>query len=379
MPPKSFGVVGKTAGLLLSNPYLCQLLIGRRMNGQGLKQRVKSTLFFHLHHLGVFGFIIRLLSKFRRQHPCVILLYHRIVDDNTRYLDKGPGMHHHIRDFEKEIPYLKKNFQILSMDEVVQRMKAGVGFDRPSVAITFDDGYLDNYTLAYPVLRKHGVPATIYLTTSLIGTNGRTWPDQIEHALLQTNRDYFAMPELLGEKQISIRTNEEKRAVCIELASRLKSIPDVSRKKLLNDIFEGLGMNGSNPSPGMRMMLNWDEVREMAANGITFGSHSHTHPILSKMPLEEAKDEILISKTTIEQQLGMEVKHFAYPNGRAEDFSEELREYCREIGFESVASVIHGVNNGGADEALSLKRIPATRPIGFFSSELLKQLSQRKH
>jgi peptidoglycan/xylan/chitin deacetylase (PgdA/CDA1 family) len=282
-------------------------------------------------------------------------------------------MHHHIRDFEKEIPYLKKHYQVLPMDEVVARIKSGKGFDRPTVAITFDDGYRDNFTLAYPVLQRHGVPATIYLATSLIGSEGRTWTDQIEHVLLQTQREYFSLPELYGEKKISIKTKGEKQAVCIELADRLKSMPDTSRKEILHSIFKNLGVNGGAQSEsGPRMMLRWDEVRKMAGNGITFGSHGHTHQILSKMPLQAAKEEILISKRIIEEQLGLEVRHFAYPNGRAEDFSEELRRHCAEIGCDSVASVIYGSNNGVCGNKYSLRRISAISPIWLLPGRVSK-------
>jgi peptidoglycan/xylan/chitin deacetylase (PgdA/CDA1 family) len=354
--------------------------MGFRMNKQVLRKKIKNTLFFLFHYLGIFGFALRILGRIRRQHPCIILLYHRIVDDQTKYLDKGPGMHHHVRDFAQEIPYLKKHYQVLPMDEVVAHIKSGKGFDRPTVAITFDDGYRDNYTIAYPVLKKYDVPATIFLTTSLIGSEERTWTDQIEHALLQTYREYVVVPALFGEERISIRTKGEKRSICIELASKLKSMPDSRRKELLRDIFESLRVNGSDPvEPGKRIMLNWDEVREMARNGITFGNHSHTHPILSRMSVQEAKEEILISKKIIEDQLGFEVKHFAYPNGRAEDFTEEMRDYCQEIGFDSVASVIFGVNTVRDNSTFSLRRVPATRPVELFAGELLKQFIRSKN
>lgn len=342
------------------------------MKKRQLKKTTKDIVYFLIYYSGVTNLLLTLLTKARQTHPCIILLYHRIVEDNTKYLDKGPGMHHHIRDFEEEIPYLKKHYQVLPMDEVIAQIKSGKGFDRPTVAITFDDGYLDNYTLAYPVLKKYGIPATIYLTTSLIDTDERTWTDQIEHALLQTHREYFVVPALFGEQKISIRTNEEKRTVCIGLASKLKAVADMKRKELLRDIFEGLGINGSNPLERRpRIMLNWDEVREMAGNGITFGSHSHTHPILSRMPLQEAKEDILISKRIIEEQLGTKVKHFAYPNGRAEDFSEDLRDHCQKIGFESVASVVYGSNCGNTND-FYLKRIVATSPIWMFAGSVAR-------
>jgi peptidoglycan/xylan/chitin deacetylase (PgdA/CDA1 family) len=147
-------------------------------------------------------------------------------------------------------------------------------------------------------------------------------------------------------------------------------MPDVRCKELLQGIFERLDFHPNEAKT--RMMLNWDEVRVMAGNGITFGSHSHTHPILSRMPVAEAKEELLDSKKIIEEQLGQQVKHFAYPNGRIEDFSEELRNYSENIGFESVASVIHGSNNSVNGNQYSLRRITATSPVWLFAAALLR-------
>jgi peptidoglycan/xylan/chitin deacetylase (PgdA/CDA1 family) len=119
-------------------------------------------------------------------------------------------------------------------------------------------------------------------------------------------------------------------------------------------------------------MLNWDEVQEMRKDGIAIGSHSHTHPILSRMPIQEAKDEILNSKKIAEKNANIQVKHFSFPNGRKEDFSEELRDYCREIGFESVCSVIYGMNDASEGNAFTLRRVGAISPVSMLAGELVR-------
>ena len=113
-----------------------------------IKYFLKGILFFSFFHLKLFDLSLKLLAKVYQEHPCIILLYHRIVDDSSKYLNKGAVVHHHIKDFKREIKYFKSHFQMLSMDEAVSHMKLREGFKRPSIAITFDDGYLDNYTLA---------------------------------------------------------------------------------------------------------------------------------------------------------------------------------------------------------------------------------------
>jgi peptidoglycan/xylan/chitin deacetylase (PgdA/CDA1 family) len=341
-----------------------------------IKKAVKHGIYSILYHLHLFDAALVMVSLLRKEHPCIILLYHRIVDDRTVFLDKGPVVHHHIRDFEQEIAWLKKRFQVLSLDEVVDKIRSGKGFARPSVAITFDDGYLDNYTLAYPVLKSHGVPAMIYVATGLIGTNARTWPDLIEAALLASPNKSFLFPAVLGERAVSIQTREDKRRCCILLARGLKGIPDAERKQRMTEIFRDLGVDKEAlDNSGTRMMLTWDEVTEMVNNGISFGSHSHTHPILSRVPLKEAMDDIRLSKHVLEEQLGGPVRHFAYPNGRREDFSEELRAYCKKIGFESVSTVVYGTVAFDADP-FDLKRIGVVSPVWKMAGELTRHYLQ---
>jgi peptidoglycan/xylan/chitin deacetylase (PgdA/CDA1 family) len=252
-------------------------------------------------------------------------------------------------------------------------MKLGKGFRRPSIAITFDDGYLDNYTLAYPVLKKQGIPAAIYLTTGLIGTPDKIWTEQIGLAFLETKTNFIHWPAVLGDQIISIKTREEKEQAYSKVSKVLKQRPDEERRELLEKLLEKLEVNGeARGCFGERMMLDWDEVREMRKDGIAIGSHSHTHPILSRMPIEKAKDEILKSKQGVERNVDAEAKHFSFPNGREEDFSEELRDYCREIGFGSICSVIYGTNDASEGNAFTLKRVGAISPVSMLAGELVR-------
>lgn len=342
-------------------------MISRRTVKSGLKRIVYGGLY----HSGGLTLSMKMSPVFKKDSPLIILAYHRFVDDNSVYLDKGPVMHHPIQEFEKEIVYLRKHYDIICMDEAVNAIRSGQGFSRPSVVLTFDDGYLDNYTLAFPVLRKHNVPATIYLTTSLIGTSNKTWPDQIESALLETTSKQFAHPDLFGGRPLSIATKSEKEKACLAIGQALKRMPHGRRVRILQDVIDSLGCDGKCGARS-RLMLNWDEVKEMEAHGITFGSHSHTHPILSKMPFEQAKEEILRSKNVIEDKLGQPVKHFAIPNGGKDDFTAELRAYCEEIGFESVATLIAGINKPRDRAVFDLRRIGAISPISTLAATIIR-------
>lgn len=335
-----------------------------------VKVVIRSILFYLIYRTCIAKFIANLNRK-----ACIQLLYHQIVSRNATFLDKGPVVHHRLEDFEQEIRFLKDTYRIIGMDEFADTINSGKSDGRSSVVITFDDGYLDNYTLAFPILQKYQVPAIVYVATGLIGTNGMTWPDQIEYALLKTQKTEFRLGSLWGEEQLSIQTTAQKKRINGRIAQVLKEVPDAERKSILGELFAVLGVDPSGASE--RKMLNWDEIREMAANGIEFGAHSHTHPILSRVPFEEAKRDILLSKTILEEQLGRPVRHFAYPNGRAEDFSEELRSYCREIGFDTVSTVLYGVNHAGATDLYAVKRIGARSPVWMMAGEMLRLVLRR--
>lgn len=337
-----------------------------------IKYFLKKILFVSSFYLRFFDLFLKLLARVCQEHPCIILLYHRIVDNSSRYLNKGASVHHHIKDFRREIRYFKRNFQMLSMDEVVDQIKLGKGFKRPSIAITFDDGYLDNYTLAYPVLKKHGVPATLYVTTGLIGTPDGIWTEQVGIAFLETKKDHLDFPVLLGDKTIPIMTKDEKKQANSEVSEALKLRPDDERRKLIRELFEKLEVGETFGRFEERTMLNWDEVQEMSKDGMTIGSHSHTHPILSQMPIENAKEEIFNSKRVVEKKVHISVKHFSFPNGREEDFSEELRDFCRKIGFESVASVVYGPYDVSRKDPFALKRVGAIHPVSMMVGEIVR-------
>ena len=138
---------------------------------------------------------------------------------------------------------------------------------------------------------------------------------------------------------MQIGTREEREKANIEIAEPLKLVPDAERQEQLRQLLDNLGIHETELER-LRIMLSWNEVKQMAQDGITMGSHGHTHSILSRMAIEKAKEDILNSKKIIEEKLGVQVKHFAFPNGREEDFSEELRGYYQEIGFESVSTAV---------------------------------------
>ena len=216
-----------------------------------------------------------------------ILTYHSI--------NYGEGSHFVTpENFAKQMEYIKqKGYEVMSLDELVEGLQKRESFKRNKVVITFDDGYYDNFKYAYPVLKKFGFTAIIFLITNNIAVDDR----------------------------------------------------DVER------------------------FLNWDEIRLMFENNISFGSHTKTHFYLGTADNEKViRDEVQSSKKAIEQEIGMPVKYLCYPTG---GFNERVKEIVRDAGYKGACTTNRGIARFNSD-VYELKRVKVTnsdmvKPFSFWS------------
>jgi peptidoglycan/xylan/chitin deacetylase (PgdA/CDA1 family) len=337
------------------------------------KKVFKHALYFSFYYSGILRIIVKLHKIKNRHHRVIILFYHRFANKKDKekvlpYTD--------IVAFEKQIVYLKNLYNFVSMDEIAQTLKNEGAFSQPSIALTIDDGYVDNYLLAYPVLNKYHIPAVIYLTLGLIGTRASLWVDDIEYALTQAGVPTFRLEELENEL-IDISVLEGRRRAEKMLYSAMVKLDNCERQKIIGKLFEVLHVNVSDIETKPRRMLNWEEIIEMSKGGIAFGAHTMSHPCLSGIATEVAKDEIGMSKEILERYVEAPVKHFAVPNGKEEDFTSELREYCRKIGFDSIVTTEPGIVDSKGDR-FRLKRVLPTPPLYYFACEIARYLFFRK-
>jgi peptidoglycan/xylan/chitin deacetylase (PgdA/CDA1 family)/CelD/BcsL family acetyltransferase involved in cellulose biosynthesis len=296
----------------------------------------------------------------RTQPSCQILLYHRINDERDPFLPSMP-----VDQFCRQMEYVAQNFRIVTLDDIAERRISSP--DRHHVAITFDDGYRDNFTSAFSILKELGLPATIFLATGYIGTGTIPWYDQVCLAFKLSTRN--ALPSIAeGAPAGSLEAREQRLALLERMLDWLRSIENDSRTQAIKILFRALGVPCSLSLPNY--MLNWDEVRQMLPNKITFGAHTVTHPVLSRMSVKALQQEVLQSKKTIEQKLKVPVRHFAYPFGRDMHCGETAERIIAECGFETAVTTEFGFNQPGSD-LLTLKRFtPWGRQLGAFAMQL---------
>jgi len=267
-----------------------------------------------------------------------ILYYHRVNDDNDPFF---PAIS--TRLFEAEMRYVSRNYRVVSMSELLDRL-AGQD-NEPVLAITFDDGYRDNYERAFPVLKRYGLPATIFLTTGSMDTGEPLWFERLALAMKKTSREFLEL-EIEPMERIWLRTPAERLDANARVFSVLRSLPDAERRQVLADVLRSLAVVDDERR---RKMLTWDDVRLMQAHRITFGGHTVNHPFLSRLDSDEFRWEVSECKRRIEEEVQSPADYLAYPNGREEDFGRANKALVRQAGYRAAVTTIWGVNTNATD------------------------------
>lgn len=288
----------------------------------------------------------------------IALLYHRIAQtDSSDSLIPGL-INASLAEFEKEIEFLTKHFSIISIEEIVEAFRCGQHLPSNALIITFDDGYKDNYTYAYAVLKKFKIPATIFLTSDFIDNDkDLIWTDKVAYVLDKTEQLSIDVSDL----SYDLANKQKKNKAKVEIIEYLKNLDNYAKNKIVDSLSEKSGV-GIEEVAAKNLYLSSSEILEMDKGGISFGSHGRSHSILTRLKLQEARDEILESKLKIEEIIGREIISFAYPNGTRFDFNNELIEILRECGYKIAFTAIPAINElKGDTDIFALNRVSAGR------------------
>lgn len=252
-----------------------------------------------------------------------ILMYHKITNEARSPLVVSPER------FKRQLAYICDHYQVVPLRDLAARLRHGTPLTAPLAAITFDDGYRDNLTVAAPILRQFGVPATLFFAPGPQELGRPFWWDLLD-AIGVTDEQIIA-----NFKELPY---EDFQEMMTEMIAEL-------RPKRVTEIVK-------------QLYLTWDEVRDWVSQGFSVGAHTLTHPILSRLTLDQARWEIWQSQVVIERQIGKAVDLFSYPNGRPEDFNAETTSILQDEGFKAACTTIKGWNDH-TTEPLQLRRIGA--------------------
>jgi peptidoglycan/xylan/chitin deacetylase (PgdA/CDA1 family)/CelD/BcsL family acetyltransferase involved in cellulose biosynthesis len=282
----------------------------------------------------------------RRREPAGrILYYHRVNDERDPFYPSLP-----VDVFERQMRFVARRYNVVSLARLIAHLESGA--PGTLLAITFDDGYRDNYENAFPILQRYGLVATIFLSTGSLDTRDPLWFEVLAGAVKTTSREFLDL-EADIPRRFWMRTFDERLRANGELFSLLRRMSEDERRHRLQAILRELAA----PGAGSRrdMMLTWDQVRCMKQHGVDFGGHTVTHPFLSRLTRDQVSWEVSECKRRIEAELQAPVSHFAYPNGREEDFGPWNKDLLREAGYEAALSTIWGLNYRSTDR-MELRR-----------------------
>jgi peptidoglycan/xylan/chitin deacetylase (PgdA/CDA1 family) len=216
----------------------------------------------------------------------------------------------------------------MSLNDLVQNIYDGQQSGRRIASITFDDGYKDNFSYAFPLLKKHHVPATVFLTTGPIDSRSLLWWDKIAYVVTHATNDRLSLGEL-GDYKLGDAV--QRIAVGHEIISDLKTVPNEHRNEFTEELILGSGVEIP-AEAAEEAMMTWEDIRAMHSEGISFGAHSVSHPALASIPIEQATSEIRESKSQIQNHTDQRVDFFAYPNGDFDSIIAKVVENCGFIG-----------------------------------------------
>lgn len=269
-----------------------------------------------------------LLRRLRPWKGLLVLNYHRIGDAASSPLDSG--VFSATQDqFDEQLGWLKSHADVIGLDDLDTAVAGSAG---RFVLITFDDGYLDNYDLALPVLKQHAVPATFFITTGFIDGRRVAWWDEIAWMVKHAARHHW--PARLAAKGARGEwAAEETPAVIHKLLQTYKSLPTTEAPAFLDEIAQATASGRCRFSHDSAPWMTWAQIRELQSTGQSIGAHTVTHPVLARCSREQQRAEITGSKKRIEDVLGRVVTAFSYPVGTADAFTVETEELMREAGI----------------------------------------------
>lgn len=277
------------------------------------------------------------------------MIFHRVLRQPDPLFPGEPDA----ARFDAQLSLLKRWFIVLPLPDAIHGLREGRLPPRP-LAITFDDGYADNCTVALPILQRHEVRAAFFIATDYLD-GGRMWNDTVIEAVRGCSRPVLDLTDLeLGAHPLGAL--QEKSQAIAAILGRLKYMPQDKREAKA----AALAAYCAVALPD-RLMLSSDQLRQLHKAGMTIGAHTASHPILASLPDERARSDIVRGKDWLERAIGEPVRFFAFPNGSpGRDYRAAHVRMVRELGFEAAFSTAIGT----ADARCDLFQIPRFRPWG---------------
>lgn len=267
-----------------------------------------------------------------------VLGYHRVLPAADPLLPGDPS----VTEFERTMGWIRETFNVIPLAEAVAGLRSGK-LPRRALALTFDDGYANNATLAAPILARLGLPATFFIATGFLN-GGRMFNDTVVEAVRAVRGEELDLTALgLGRHRVG--SDEERRQAIAAILASIKYRPVAERTALSEQVAECAAA-----APRRDLMMTSEQAAGLARRGFALGGHTVNHPILARLDATAARHEIELGRRQVEELAGSRVDLFAYPNGTpGRDYTPETVRLVRGAGFTGAVSSSPGAARPGLD------------------------------
>lgn len=293
-----------------------------------------------------------LIQSLRTRRALSVLTYHSVISRplpfyDWTYLDEAM--------FRRQMDYLRRYFAVLPLSQALDLLRRDA-LDGPTAAITFDDGFRNNYDVAFPVLREYKLPSTIFLATDLVDSDKTVWFARLLIALQTTKCERFSW----NGSEYLLNDPLARAAASARMQVALKTFPAEALEVELQKIETMLAVprNPSVSEDSPYRMLAYAQIRKMVDSGmVEFGAHTCGHTILSRLESSEKAAQIENSVACVEKLSGQKCALFAYPNGAPQDFDAESQRFLGQAGITAALTMVPGPNRPNTP-AMEIHRYP---------------------
>jgi peptidoglycan/xylan/chitin deacetylase (PgdA/CDA1 family) len=304
------------------------------------------------------------LMRLAHRRHALILMYHRFSSGGEganvwpSWVDKTPA-----KVFAEQLEYLTRRYNVVPLSQLAESMSRRGRPQAQLAAVTIDDGYRDAYEVAYPLLRRFGAPATLFVPPDFIDRRAWIWTDKARFLTRRAVSQRLAIKIGGPPARLNLDDPMSRRDAADLINERLKRLPEEIKEEEIERMARALGVALPQTPPDEFGPIAWAEAREMQANGIEIGSHTMTHPILTRVSDERLRSELQESRSRLEEVLRRRIEQFCYPNG---DHDERVRTEVAMAGYRIAVTCVSGLNKKG-DDPLTLRRIHTESDLAHFA------------
>lgn len=289
-------------------------------------------------------------------HSVKILLYHGVRNNRNSGIENYSNKHLLKIDFQKQMRFLKKNCNLISMSEIPKIINSDL--KKTYFAVTFDDGFKNNYDNAAEILDFYKIPTTFYISTAYIGKIKMFWVDELEDIFNNNIKNNII---IRLDKKINFDTSDkEKKIIALNIIKNYCKNSSISKKNSIVNFLKrkfNFITKKSIKNSNNYYSMSWKQVKALGANKyFTIGGHSHNHEVLSMLPEERMFNEIDKCISILKNKLKKNIMHFSYPEGLKNHFNYTIINYLKDKGILVCPSAINGVNFKN-ENLFKLKRI----------------------